>query len=177
MGEQVDPAQRMARTQGRSPVALLAETVGDKLTSYTGGKAKVFGVSGKDRSAVAMAGHTGKAFWYSTNTGDFVTSTYYYGEYPNWVAEWNGKRKAESHAGTTWTLLHGTPDAYLLGHQDDRPYESDLRGYGRTFPHRFGAADGGLLYTQLVGSPVADQLLADFAGEVSLRLAEELPRK
>jgi arylsulfatase A-like enzyme len=25
-----------------------------------------------------MAGHAGKAFWYSTNTGDFVTSTYYY---------------------------------------------------------------------------------------------------
>ena len=54
-GEQVDPAQRMARTQGRSPVALLVETLSDRLMVSSGGVAKVFGVSGKDRSAVAMA--------------------------------------------------------------------------------------------------------------------------
>jgi len=165
-GEQVDPAQRLARTQGRSPIALLVETLGDRLMASTGGRARVFGVSEKDRSAVAMAGHTGKAFWYSTNSGDFVTSTYYYDEYPDWVAAWNRERKAESHAGTIWKLLHDAPDSYLLGHQDDRPYEADLRGYGRTFPHRFGEVDGGLLYTQLVASPVGDQLLADFAKQL-----------
>ena len=162
-GEQVDPAQKLARTRGRSPVALLAETFGDKLSSFTGGKAKVFGVSGKDRSAVAMAGHTGKAFWYSTDNGDFVTSTYYYDEYPDWVAGWNSERRAESWAGKSWELILGSPESYRLGHQDDRPYEMDLRGYGRTFPHRFGDADGGLLYTQLLVSPVGDRLLADFA--------------
>jgi predicted AlkP superfamily pyrophosphatase or phosphodiesterase len=163
IGDQVDPAQQLARTQGRSPVVLLAETLGDKLTSYTGGRAKVFGVSGKDRSAVAMAGHSGKAFWFSTNSGDFVTSTWYYDAYPNWVADWNGERKADRFAGTEWTLLEGTPEPYLLGHQDDRPYETDLRGYGRTFPHRFGEAGDRLLFTQLIVSPIGDQLLADFA--------------
>jgi predicted AlkP superfamily pyrophosphatase or phosphodiesterase len=163
VGDQVDPAQQLARTQGRSPVVLLAETLGDKLTSYTGGRAKVFGVSGKDRSAVAMAGHSGKAFWFSTNSGDFVSSTWYYDAYPTWVADWNGERKADRYAGTEWTLLEGAPDSYLLGHQDDRPYETDLRGYGRTFPHRFGEAGDPLLFTQLVVSPVGDQLLADFA--------------
>lgn len=57
-GEQVDPAQLIARTQGRSPSTLLAETLADKLLAYSGGLSRAFGVSGKDRSAVAMAGPT-----------------------------------------------------------------------------------------------------------------------
>jgi hypothetical protein len=74
-GEQVDPAHKKARTQGRSPAVILVPTFADGLAAYYGGRSKIFGVSGKDRSAVSMAGHAGKAFWYSTNTGDFVTST------------------------------------------------------------------------------------------------------
>ena len=66
-GVQVDPAQKKARTSGRSPRVILAPTLSDVLTTYTSGGAKVFGVSGKDRSAVALAGKTGKAFWISTN--------------------------------------------------------------------------------------------------------------
>ena len=161
-GDQVDPSQRLARTTGRSPRALLAETLSDKLLSYTGGRAKVFGVSGKDRSAVAMAGHGGKAFWFSTDSGDFVTSAYYYDAYPTWVAGWNAARYADEHAQGRWKLLHD-PDSYQLAHQDDRPYEVDLRGYGRTFPHQFGSAGNKLLYTQIIASPVGDALLADFA--------------
>ncbi len=161
-GDQVDPAQRLARTKGRSPRALLAETLTDKLLSYTGGRAKVYGVSGKDRSAVAMAGQGGKAFWFSTDSGDFVTSTWYYDAYPDWVAAWNAERKADRNAETSWSLLND-PKTYRLAHQDDRPYETDLRGYGRTFPHRFGAPGNKLLYTQVIASPMGDRLLADFA--------------
>jgi len=36
------------------------------------GKSKIFGVSVKDRGAVSMAGHAGKAFWFSKKSGDFV---------------------------------------------------------------------------------------------------------
>ena len=46
------------------------------------GKSKIFGVSVKDRGAVSMAGHAGKAFWFSKSTGEFVTSDYYYEQYP-----------------------------------------------------------------------------------------------
>jgi predicted AlkP superfamily pyrophosphatase or phosphodiesterase len=164
-GEQVDPSQKLARTQGRSPVAILAPTFGDGLAAYYGGRSKIFAVSGKDRSAVAMSGQTGKAFWYSTNNGDFITSQYYYDAYPNWVRRWNGQRKAEQYAGTEWTLS-ADKSSYLLAGQDDRPYEVDLKGYGRTFPHRYGDEDSKLLYTQLIASPVGDQLLLDFAKEL-----------
>ena len=30
----------------------------------------------------------------STNTGDMITSTYYYKAYPEWVSNWNAQRKA-----------------------------------------------------------------------------------
>ena len=161
VGEQVDPAQKKSRTQGRSPAVILVPTFGDGLAAYTGGQSKIFGVSGKDRAAVSMAGQTGKAFWMSTNTGDFVTSTYYYNDYPDWVAEWNGQRKADVYAGKTWSLLNDKA-SYLLANQDDRPYEADLKGYGRVFPHPFGAVDDALFYTRLLVSPVGDQLTLDF---------------
>jgi predicted AlkP superfamily pyrophosphatase or phosphodiesterase len=161
-GDQVDPAQQLARTAGRSPRALLAETFADKLTSYTGGRARVFGISGKDRGAVAMAGKAGKAFWMSSDSGDFVTSAYYFQSYPGWVVEWNAERKAEAIAGTSWKLMNAK-GTYLLADQDDRPYETDLRGYGRTFPHPFGDADDSLLYTKVIASPQGDRLTADFA--------------
>lgn len=161
-GAQVDPSQKVSRTQGRSPVSILASTFSDELAVHFAGQSKLFGVSGKDRSAVSMAGHAGKAFWFSTNTGDYVTSSYYYDAYPDWVAKWNAKRLASSHAGKMWTLLN-KPSTYLLSKFDDRPYETDLKGYGRTFPHPFGKADSKLFPTLLFVSPVGDQLTSDFA--------------
>ena len=160
-GAQVDPAQKKSRTLGRSPAVLLAPTIGDGLAAYFGGRSKIFGVSGKDRSAVSMAGHAGKAFWFSTNTGDFVTSTYYYDTYPDWVFKWNDLRQAKGYAGKSWALLND-PSTYLLADQDDRPYEADLKGYGRVFPHPFGQADDKLLYTRILISPIGDQLTLDF---------------
>ncbi|UCH49858.1 MAG: alkaline phosphatase family protein [Betaproteobacteria bacterium] len=161
-GEQVDPAQKRARTKGRSPRVILAPTLADTLSAYYAGRSKVFGVSGKDRSAVSMAGHTGKAFWFSTDNGDFVTSKYYYEAYPDWVRRWNGQRQAEKYAGTEWRLSSPL-DTYLLAEQDDRPYEMDLKGFGRTFPHRFGEVGDKLLHTQVLVSPAGDQLLLDFS--------------
>jgi len=161
-GEQVDPAQKKSRTQGRSPAVILTPTFSDGLAAYYGGRSKMFGVSGKDRGAVSMAGHVGKAFWFSTNTGDFVSSTYYYDAYPEWVRNWNAQRRAEGFSGKSWALLNDR-STYLLAHQDDRPYEADLKGYGRVFPHPFGQADDGLFNTRLLVSPVGDQLLLDFS--------------
>jgi predicted AlkP superfamily pyrophosphatase or phosphodiesterase len=170
-GAQIDPAQKQSRTQGRSPRSLLASTFGDELFTHTAGGAKVFGVSGKDRSAVAMAGHVGKAFWYSTDSGDMVTSSYYYDAYPDWAVQWNARRRAESHAGGAWTLLEDA-STYLLAANDDRPYETDLKGYGRVFPHPFGESGDPLLFTRLLVSPVGDQLILDFAK--ALVTAEQL---
>jgi len=62
---EIDPTQKVARSDGRSPAAILVSTFDDELAIHTAARAKVFGVSIKDRGAVAMAGHAGKAFWFS----------------------------------------------------------------------------------------------------------------
>ncbi len=160
-GEQVDPSQKLARTQGRSPTAILVPTLSDTLVAYYGGQSKNFAVSGKDRSAVAMAGKTGKAFWFSTNTGDFISSQYYYDQYPQWVQDWNLQRQSESYAGKQWELADES-SSYILIDKDDRSYEVDLKGFGKTFPHAYGPQNHPLLPTRVLVSPAGDQLTLDF---------------
>lgn len=164
-GEQVDPAQKRAGSSGRSPAGILVPTFGDTLKIATSGQAKIFGISGKDRSAVAMAGKTGTAYWYSTNTGDFESSTYYMDKYPNWVNNWNGEHKAEQLGDGQWELFMN-PEKYRPGRRDDRPYEVDLKGYSRTFPHPYGPKDHPLFFTLVQVSPEGDRLLLDFGKDL-----------
>jgi len=133
---EIDPTQRAARSEGRSPAAILVTTFSDELKSHSGGKAKVFGVSVKDRGAVSMAGHAGKAFWFSKAGGEFVTSSYYYDQYPQWVIDWNDKKLVQQYAGKSWKLLHDQ-HSYLFGDSDDRAWETDVGGFGRVFPHPY----------------------------------------
>ena len=167
---EIDPTQRAARSEGRSPAALLVNTFSDQLAIHTGGRAKIFGVSVKDRGAITMAGHAGKAFWFSKASGEFVTSSYYYDVYPEWVAEFNKEKHAFAYGGKSWDLLHDR-STYLFGDKDDRPWETDLAGYGRTFPHPFGSADGKYFTTLLIISPAGDQLTLDFAKTLMLNEA------
>lgn len=159
---EIDPTQRTARSDGRSPAAILVSTFGDELKLHTGGRSKIFAVSVKDRGAISMAGHVGKAFWFSKPTGEFITSRYYYDEYPDWVTEWNRAAHTRRYAGQTWNLLRDRSD-YLFGSMDDRPYETDLAGFGRTFPHPYGDAEGKYFTTLLTVSPAGDELTLDFA--------------
>lgn len=114
---EIDPTQKAAGTDGRSPSAILTTTFSDELSIATQGRAKVFGVSVKDRGAVTMAGHTGKAFWFSKANGQFITSSYYYDAYPDWVDDWNAKDLSRSYAGQTWELLN-PKDTYLFRDRD-----------------------------------------------------------
>jgi hypothetical protein len=157
-----DYTQKTARSEGRSPSRILVSTFSDELTLLQGGKSKVFGVSVKDRGAISMAGHTGKAFWFSKKSGEFITSSFYYDQYPEWVADWNAGKPADKYAGTSWKLLHDQ-STYLFGMADDRPYETALPGYGRTFPHPFGNREGKYFTTLLTISPAGDELTLDFA--------------
>ena len=154
---EIDPTQRVANTDGRSPMALLSSTFADELAVRTVGQAKIFGVSVKDRGAGSMAGHAGKAFWFSKQAGEFVTSTYYYDAYPDWVLEWNASGPTKPYAGQFWTLLNER-SSYLYADRDDQEWETALPGFGRTFPHAFGSADSRGFTTYLTLSPAGDQM-------------------
>jgi predicted AlkP superfamily pyrophosphatase or phosphodiesterase len=159
---EIDPTQRAAKSDGRSPLTILTSTFGDELTLNTVGRAKVFGVSIKDRGAVSMAGHTGKAFWFSKSAGQFVTSNYYYDAYPSWVNAWNADGLPQSYSGMSWELLNPL-DTYLFGERDNQDWEPDFAGFGRTFPHPLGTVDDKYFTTLLTLSPFGDRMTADFA--------------
>lgn len=159
---EIDPSQKKARSDGRSAAAIMTTTFGDELVLNSAGKAKVFGISVKDRGAVSMAGHSGKAFWFSKGKGQFVTSTYYYDKYPQWVTDWNDKELSFAYADTSWELAN-EKEAYIFGEFDDQEWETDLAGFGRVFPHPYGAGDGKYFTTLLTISPAGDELTLDFA--------------
>ncbi len=159
---EIDPSQRAARSEGRSPAAILTSTFADELRSNTGGNAKVIAVSVKDRGAIAMAGHSGTAYWFSKAGGEFVTSTYYLDRYPDWVIAFNDAKPAQRFAGTAWQLLH-EQESYLFGDSDDREWETDVAGFGRTFPHSYGDGSSRYFTTLLTLSPAGDELVLEFA--------------
>ena len=159
---EIDPTQRAARSDGRSPAAMLVTTFGDELRSNTGGEAKVIGISVKDRGAISMAGHSGTAYWFSKASGEFVTSTYYRDRYPDWVTAFNAAKPAQRFANTAWELLHGK-GSYLFGESDDRPWEADVGGFGRVFPHAYGDGKSPYFTTWLTLSPAGDRIVLDFA--------------
>lgn len=103
---EIDPTQAAASSDGRSPLAISSTTFSDELSMSSNGKSKVFGVSVKDRGAIPMAGHAGKAFWFSKAKGQFVSSSYYYDNYPEWVNNWNEKALFKEFEGKSWELTN-----------------------------------------------------------------------
>jgi predicted AlkP superfamily pyrophosphatase or phosphodiesterase len=147
--------------EGSSPRLLGSTTIGDELVLASAGRARVFAVSLKDRAAILGAGRMGKAFWFATDSGAFVTSTYYYASYPDWIAAWNGAHPADRLAGRSWELAEDA-GGYRRAVADDRPAEKGYKTLGRTFPHPLPGAPGPALYDLLTYTPFGDELTVDF---------------
>jgi arylsulfatase A-like enzyme len=89
--QSVDPVGSDNRKSGcMSPINLLSTTIGDQLRLHTDFKSKVIGISYKDRAAILPAGHSATAaYWLDTKNRQFITSTYYMKELPNWAKDYN----------------------------------------------------------------------------------------
>ncbi|MCK5775639.1 MAG: alkaline phosphatase family protein, partial [Bacteroidales bacterium] len=160
---EIDATQKLASTDGRSPSNIIVTTFSDELALKTNGNAKIFGVSVKDRGAVTLAGHTGKAFWFSKNNSEFITSSYYYKEYPKWVKKWNKNNyPAKIFGGKSWELMYDK-SKYMFGKMDDMEWEMDVAGFGRAFPHKYQKSDNKYFTNFLTFSPAGDELTLDFA--------------
>lgn len=147
---------------GTSPRNLKVETVGDVLRR-SNARAKVIGISGKDRGAILPAGQAGTAYMYMTQTGQFASSTYYMPQHPAWVNAFNAAKPADRWFKQEWTVLL-PEEAYARSIPDRQPW------YGQkaaALPMMMGApadeAPGPAYYSQLLRSPFADQLTLDFA--------------
>ncbi len=81
---------------GSSPLNLRATTFGDELRLATQGKARVYGVSLKDRAAILPVGQSANgAFWIDNTSGQFTTSTYYMEHLPEWAKAFNASGRIQ----------------------------------------------------------------------------------
>lgn len=148
---------------GTSPKNLFVTTIGDELRLATGFKSRVFAVSMKDRGAILMAGRGGMAYYFSGETGRFVTSSYYLkdGRYPDW---W--KRFHDGAPQNAWFQKDWQPETMPPVSSEPEPPRADAAtGFGTHFPHR---VDGGgkkpdaAYYKTLLSTPYSHQLLTSF---------------
>ena len=118
---------------GTSPFNIKVTAVGDELI-YANGKSKVITISGKDRSAIGLAGQHGTAYMHSTVTGRFITSDYYMPDYPGWwKAFYEGKPQDRYSRQKLGPLLLEEPCARSTS--DDRPWTTRYKGFSSGFPH------------------------------------------
>ncbi|HST51164.1 MAG TPA: alkaline phosphatase family protein [Pyrinomonadaceae bacterium] len=150
-----------------SPHNLLCSTVGDELKLATNNRSKVVGVSFKNRAAILPAGRSADAaYWFSTQTGEFVSSTYYFDQLPGWVARFDASRPADKFLGAKWERLLPAVEYESHAGRDDAPWEKGESNTHYTFPHVVGeglTVPGPKFYEDLAYSPFTNDLLVSFA--------------
>src|SRR5712691_1298176 len=124
--------------KGKSPRRLLCSTVGDELRLADNDRSKVIGISAKDRSAILPAGRRANAaYWFSTDNGNIISSTYYFDRLPDWVARFNNRHMADGFFGARWDRLLAEPVYLKRAGKDDVPWENLDKSSNDTnfFPH------------------------------------------
>jgi hypothetical protein len=100
----------------------MVSTVGDEL-KMAHPESRVVSMSFKDRSAILMGGRMADvALWWDTETGAFVSSTWYSTQLPGWAAAFNATRPADAWVGEEWRAYTGNgEEGRLLGRLPDAP--------------------------------------------------------
>ncbi len=147
---------------GASPHNLLADTLGDELKLATQGKSHVFGVSLKDRAAVLPAGFAGDgAYWIDPKSGQWITSTYYRNDLPQWVREFNSSRPAK-YWDREWRDANGTvlrSTAHRKGKDgEDAGFYEVIGSTAIANEYEFAFAKELMVYEKLGQGPATDLL-------------------
>ncbi|MDB4924487.1 alkaline phosphatase PafA [Mucilaginibacter sp.] len=111
-----------------SPRNLLTTTVTDELRLATNFRSKVIGIALKDRGGILPGGHTANAaYWFDDKSGNWITSTYYMKELPQWVKDFNDQKLPETYLKLDWSALYPM-DTYLQSTADNNKYEGAFKG-------------------------------------------------
>jgi hypothetical protein len=126
-----------AKIGSHSPKNLWSTTVTDELRLATNFQSKIIGISLKDRAAILPAGHnpTG-AFWFDDADGNFVTSSYYMNDLPQWLKNFNAQNLPDTLMKNGWDTLLPI-EQYTESSPDNSAWEG-LLGSAKTptFPYR-----------------------------------------
>ncbi|MBI4947328.1 MAG: alkaline phosphatase family protein [Bacteroidetes bacterium] len=154
-----------------SPKNLLSSTIGEGLKKFSLNKSKVIGIALKDRGAILPAGHNANAaYWYEGSNGNWISSTYYMKELPQWVSDFNKKESAKKYLSQTWTTFLPI-EQYTESDADDNNCEEPFKGKAKpTFPYNLSAlmkenGELGLLRS----TPFGNSFTNDFAIETIRR--------
>ena len=126
-----------------SPRNLLTSTVTDQLRIATNFRSKTIGVAIKDRGSILPAGHTANgSYWFDSNTGNWVTSTFYMDELPQWAKDYNAKKMPSEYLKRGWQTLNPI-ETYTQSTPDDVAWEGKLPGAKKpVFPYELAGFAG-----------------------------------
>lgn len=147
-----------------SPNNVFVTTITDELRLATNFRSKVIGISMKDRGAIIPAGHSANAaYWYDGKSGNFITSTYYTKDLPDWMKALNNKKLVDSFYAKDWNTVLPKEVYEKYCDTDDNAYEA--KPFGRnalTMPYdlkQFQGKD----YSKITVTPYANDLLLELA--------------
>lgn len=147
-----------------SPLNLMSTTITDQLRLSNNGMSKVIAISMKDRGAILPGGRLANAaYWYNAANGNFMTSSYYMNDLPDWVKDFNNKKLPYKYTRMEWSLSKPL-ESYRSSFPDETKIEPDLFKEGRTsFPHSLTNIKDADKLEFLKSTPFGNQLLEDFA--------------
>ncbi len=147
-----------------SPRNMLTTTITDELRLATNFKSKVIGVAIKDRGAILPAGHSANAaYWYDSQTGNFITSTYYMDALPVWVQNFNKRKIVDSLYKLNWSISLPKEVYSEYCSADNEPYETKALGNDQSgFPYNLSKFAGGD-YSKIAVTPYGNMLTLEMA--------------
>ncbi len=146
-----------------SPRNMLTTTIGDELRLATNFRSKVIGIAIKDRGSILPAGHTANAaYWYDMKEGNWISSTYYMNELPNWVKDFNKQKWVDKYYEQGWSLLYPA-STYIQSTEEEKPYEK--MAFGKKFPYDLKAYIG-KDYAKIDSTPMGNSFTLEFAKAV-----------
>ena len=150
----------------KSPYRMLTTTVTDQLKLAQNMNGKTIGIAIKDRSAILPAGHAANgAYWFDGgNKGQWISSSYYMNNLPNWVQEFNKSKKVDEYLKQPWKTLYDIK-TYTESISDDNNFEQPFKGEEKpVFPHNIPAIKNkNNNYSIIKAIPAGNSLTTDFA--------------
>ena len=150
-----------------SPRNILTTTIGDEIRLSNFMQSKVISISLEGKSSVIAGGHNpNAAYWLDSETGRWISGSYYLNDLPLWVNDFNNKKFADMYMSRSWEPKLPI-EQYVQCLTDDNPYEKGINGK-RTFPYplyELGASKNKdkFNYKLLQTTPFGNSLTTDFA--------------
>lgn len=148
----------------RSATKLLSPTLGDLMKINSNNVSKVFSVALNDVSAVFSGGHAADAaYWFDTQTGNMISSSYYLDIFPEWVRLFNDKKFAQLYTTRDWNTLLPV-GSYTESLVDGYVLEKGYYGRWNTFPYSMKKLQSRAeSYKFLKTTPFGNTIVKDFA--------------